>query len=94
MAGTHIYQGGLSFHTPGERTHAEGRHVHDDQELFCIVQGRGWIQVEGHREEIRAGDVLLMEPGEDHHIEGDPQHPIINLWFHANRSGHEKQRRE
>jgi hypothetical protein len=36
--------------------------------------------------------VLVIEPGEDHHIVGDPEHPIINLWFHCGEKRHPKQR--
>ena len=92
VPGAYLAQGGLSFHGPGERTHAaEDRHVHTDHEVFCIMQGRGWIELEGRREPISAGDVLVIEPGEDHHVVGDPAHPIVNLWFHASAEGHPKQ---
>lgn len=93
LPGPYLSGGGLSFHAPGMRTHGdEARHVHADHEVFCIMQGRGWIEIEGRRESIAAGDVLVIEPGEDHHVVGDPAHPIVNLWFHASAEGHSKQR--
>ncbi len=92
VPGARLSSGGLSFHAPGERTHgAEGRHVHGDHEVFCIMQGRGVIEIEGRSEPIAAGDVLVIEPGEDHHIVGDPAHPVVNLWFHASAEGHPRQ---
>ena len=92
LPGARIASGGLSFHTPGMRTHGDqARHVHDDHEVFVIMQGRGWIEIEGRREAIAAGDVLVIEPGEDHHIVGDPAHPVVNLWFHASAPGHPNQ---
>ena len=93
IPGEHLSAGGLSFHAPGARTHdGETRHTHADHEVFCILAGRGWIEIEGRREPIAAGDVLVIEPGEDHHVVGDPRSPIANLWFHASADGHPAQR--
>ena len=91
VPGKRISGGALSFHTPGMRTHDDGPHVHADQEVFCILQGRGVLEIDGRKEPITAGDVLVIEPGEDHHIVGDPAHPIVNLWFHASDTGNPKQ---
>lgn len=94
IPGRRLSRGGLSFHPPGFRTHdKEGRHTHDDHEVFVIMQGRGVIEIEGRKEPVRAGDVLVIEPGEDHHLVGDPDHPIVNLWFHASDEGHPDQQR-
>ena len=43
IPGKRICGGGLSFHTPGMRTHDEGTHVHDHEEVFAILQGQGQI---------------------------------------------------
>lgn len=91
IPGRRIDHGGLSFHTPGMRTHDEGDHRHDNEEVFCIMQGKGSIEINGQSEPIHAGDVLVIEPGEDHHIVGDPEHPIVNCWFHASEAGSTKQ---
>lgn len=92
IPGARLAAGGLSFHTPGMRTHdGKDRHVHTDHEVFIIMQGRGWIEIEGRREAIAAGDVLVIEPGEDHHVLGDPAHPVVNLWLHASSEGHPNQ---
>jgi quercetin dioxygenase-like cupin family protein len=91
VPGAYIYRGALSFHAPGQRTHAEGHHVHDDREIFCIMQGRGEIEIDGRREPLHAGEVLIIEPGEEHYIVGDPAYPIVNLWFHCGDEPHPKQ---
>lgn len=92
LNGKRIYSGGLSFHAPGLVTHAgNDAHTHDDQEMFCLLQGEGWIEVEGVRERVQAGDVIVIEPGEDHHLESSPDNPLINLWLHANETGHPNQ---
>ncbi len=87
LPGEKLYTGGLSFTEPGEISHAdenpEGTHVHDDCELFLIVQGRAVIQVNGVGESIKTGDIILVEPGEDHHIISDAEEPAVVLWCHA-----------
>jgi mannose-6-phosphate isomerase-like protein (cupin superfamily) len=92
VPGKYIVHGGLSFHPVGWRTHPEGEHVHDNAEVFVIMQGRGEIEIDGRREPLRAGEVLVIEPGEEHHIVGDPQYPIVNLWFHCADELHPDQR--
>ena len=92
VPGKYIVHGALSFHKVGLRTHGEGKHVHDDREVFCIMQGQGEIEIDGRREPVHAGEVLVIEPGEDHHLIGDPDHPMINLWFHCSDEPHPDQR--
>jgi mannose-6-phosphate isomerase-like protein (cupin superfamily) len=90
--GRYINRGALSFHPVGWRTHSEGSHVHDDHEIFIIMQGRGEIEIDGERQPIHAGEVLIIEPGEEHYIIGDPAYPIVNLWFHTGDEPHIDQR--
>ncbi len=92
VPGKYIIHGGLSFHPVGWRSHPEGEHRHPYYEVFAIMQGRGEIEINGQREPVHAGEVLLIEPDEDHHVVGDPNHPIINLWFNFADEPHEDQR--
>ncbi len=92
VPGKYIAHGGLSFHKVGWRTHSEGVHVHGDREVFCILQGQGVIEIDGRTEPVHAGEILVIEPGEDHHLVGDPEHPMINLWFHCADEPHPDQR--
>jgi mannose-6-phosphate isomerase-like protein (cupin superfamily) len=92
IPGERLSKGGLAFHARNERVHAdEAVHVHDDEEVFCIVQGRGHLEIDGRIEPLAAGDVVVIEPGENHHVVSGPDDPIINLWFHADAKGHPKQ---
>ena len=91
VPGAYIHHGGLSFHAIGFRTHPEGEHVHDSHEVFVILQGRGQIELNGTLEPVRAGEVLVIEPGDEHHLIGDPAHPIVNLWFHCSDERHPAQ---
>jgi quercetin dioxygenase-like cupin family protein len=58
------------------------------------MQGQGEIEIDGRREPLHAGEVLVIEPGEEHYIIGDPAYPIINLWFHCGDEPHPAQRGE
>ncbi len=80
-----LMYGGLHFYRPDEVSHAdEARHVHTDHyEVFVNVQGRGVVEVEGVDHEFNVGDVLLIEPGESHHVRANPEDPCANLWIAA-----------
>lgn len=91
IPGRRIAAGGLSFHAPGGRTHPEGEHRHDHHEVFCIMQGQGTLWVDGRTEPVRAGDVIVIEPGEEHYLYADAEQPTINCWFRADEAGHPRQ---
>jgi len=94
LPGRYLSKSGLSFKSPGQRTHtADGpdgsdRHVHDDCEAFVILQGRAVMEVDGRAYDLVAGDVVVIEPGEDHHLVADADDPCINLWLHAGEQPH------
>jgi quercetin dioxygenase-like cupin family protein len=51
-------------YTPGART---AWHTHPVGQVLHIISGHGWVQREGQpAEPLRAGDVVLIEPGENH----------------------------
>jgi quercetin dioxygenase-like cupin family protein len=44
-----------------------GRHPAAAQQLFAVVRGSGWVAGgDGVRQDIRAGEVVLWEAGEEH----------------------------
>jgi mannose-6-phosphate isomerase-like protein (cupin superfamily) len=90
VPGDFIHVGGLGFKKPGERSHAaEGHaHVHDDCEVFVILQGKGEMEINGRRHPVTTGDIIVVEPGEDHHLIADLDDPCINLWCHAGPGRH------
>jgi len=89
LPGRYLNQGGLGFKAPGERTHTNDgpdnadRHVHADAEAFVILQGKGAMEINGVKHSVTTGDVIIVEPGEDHHLISDVTDPCVNLWFHA-----------
>jgi quercetin dioxygenase-like cupin family protein len=92
VPGRRLYKGSVSYHKPGHVSHdAERPHVEVDHEVFCLLQGEGWIEIDGVREPASAGDILVIEPGEDHHLISSADNPFVNLWLHADDAGHPDQ---
>lgn len=97
VPGEHICKGGMGYKKPGQRTHSRDgpggadRHVHDDAEVFVILQGKGAMEIDGTRHPFVTGDVFVVEPGEDHHLVSDVDDPCVNLWFHAGAERHPDQ---
>jgi len=87
VPGRFLYMGAVGFKEPGEVTHP-GRHSHDDEEVFVILQGKGAIEISGHRHRVGTGDVIVVEPGEDHHLISSQEDPLVNLWLHAGPDPH------
>lgn len=87
LPGKEIYKGGMFFHKPGEVTHANDHgssvHVHEDCELFFFYQGKAEMEVDGVRYPAGAGDLFLIEPGEDHHMILGPEDYAVGTWCHA-----------
>ena len=61
-------------------------HTHTFAELYCMLEGKGTFHVEGSHYELRAGDIMLMRPGEAHYIQVDPTLPYerICITFNIN----------
>ena len=87
----------MGFKRPGERTHSHDgpggidHHVHEDSEVFVILQGGGVMELDGERHPVTTGDVLVVEPGEDHHLVADERDPCVGLYLHAGPKRHPKQ---
>lgn len=97
LEGSYLSSGGLAFAAPGERSHTndgpEGSdyHVHSDKEAFVILQGYGVMEVDGEKHQVRTGDIIIIEPGEDHHLYSSESEPIVVLWCHAGSERHPDQ---
>jgi quercetin dioxygenase-like cupin family protein len=48
-----------------------GRHPAGVAQLFAVIQGSGWVSGDGEREQIRAGEAVVWEPGEEHESGSD-----------------------
>ncbi len=99
IPGAYLSHGGLSFKKPGQRSHdvgcscpscdGKGRHVHsDDCEVFILLQGKARMEIDGTSHAMVAGDVIVCEPGEDHHLVADKDDPCVNITLHAAQTHH------
>ena len=76
-----VAHGGVHVSKPGETAHPEPRHVHDVDEVFIFLQGRGVIPIDGVDYPVQAGDVVIVEAGEDHHTRSSVDEPLVAAWY-------------
>jgi mannose-6-phosphate isomerase-like protein (cupin superfamily) len=77
--------GGVYAFKPGEIAHPEPRHVHDVDEVFIFLQGSGVLPIDGVDHPVRAGDVVIVEAGEDHHTRSSVEDPLVAAWYVMDR---------
>lgn len=51
-------------------------HWHSELELIVIKKGRGLVSVDLHRQQVTAGDIAIIRPGQLHSIEQDGTHSM------------------
>jgi mannose-6-phosphate isomerase-like protein (cupin superfamily) len=73
--------GGLYIFKPGETAHPEAVHVHEVNEVFIFVQGKGVIPINGVDHPVQAGDIVIVEAGEDHHTRSSENDPLVAAWY-------------
>ena len=76
-----IANGGVYVFKPGEIAHPEPRHVHDVDEVFIFVQGKGTLPVDGVDYPVKTGDIFVVEAGEDHHTRSSVDNPLVAVWY-------------
>jgi mannose-6-phosphate isomerase-like protein (cupin superfamily) len=93
IAGGFISRGGVGFEPPGCIPHAdEPRHVHAGGEIFVLVQGRAVVHLDDGDRPLAAGDVGVIEPDENHHLESDREDPCVVIWLECGPERHPDQR--
>ncbi|MFI6388189.1 cupin domain-containing protein [Nonomuraea sp. NPDC050547] len=80
LPGYRVESGGVSTLPPGQISHHRGPHTHPDPEIFLILSGTGRIHLDGEASGFAAGDVLIVEAGEDHHLEAVTE--VVTTWLH------------
>lgn len=80
-----VERGGITRYEVGHRSHPEGYHVHTVPKMFVILQGTGVIEIDGAPTPFQAGDVFIVEPGEDHHLVSGGDLPLLSAWMHLER---------
>lgn len=64
------------------------RHPHSE-EIYYILQGQGLMQLGGERQEVRAGDGILIPPGSVHQIRNTGTEALVFLCCCAPPYSHE-----
>ena len=76
-----ISHGGVYVFEPGETAHPEPRHVHDTDEVFIFIQGKGVLPIDGVGYAVQTGDVVVVQAGEDHHTRSSVDDPLVAAWY-------------
>ena len=91
----YINEGMLRFGKPGFRTHSkenqDDSHTHKTHEVFFILQGKACIELDEKKYNVKTGDIFIVEPGENHHLNVDPKDPAIYIWFRTGSTRNKNQ---
>ena len=85
LGGAKIANGGVYVFKPGETAHPEAVHVHEVDEVFLFVQGKGVLPIDGVDYPVETGDVVIVEAGEDHHTRSSEEDPLVAAWWLMDR---------
>ncbi len=75
------YPTALGFY-PNAQSHQMRRLDHDDYLLMYCVDGAGELEADGFKDEIGAGDFILLPPGVSHHYAARKDSPWSLFWCH------------
>lgn len=65
-----------------------------DFDLWCVLEGRGWLRLGQKRHEVSAGQCVLLQPGSLPQGGHDPQNPLTVFACHFDLLGDRKALRE
>jgi quercetin dioxygenase-like cupin family protein len=68
---------GLVFVKPHTMNHED---IHDVEELFYIVKGKGKITYDGKPMDVEAGDMVFMPAHVAHRVINDTDKPYVAVW--------------
>jgi len=75
-----LTEGGMKRFKPGEKAH-DTAHTHNVNEVLIFIQGKGVVPIDGKVFPLKTGDVIIVEPGEDHRTESSIEDPLVVAWF-------------
>jgi mannose-6-phosphate isomerase-like protein (cupin superfamily) len=92
VAGDYLAAGELLFIPRGRIAHEdEAVHAHDTEEVFVILQGKATVHFDDADRAIGPGDVMVIDPEENHHLESDSEDPCVMLYLHFGAERHPAQ---
>lgn len=63
-----------------------GLHQHHKDEIYYVVSGSGFYELDGSVRRVQAGDAMLTRPGSTHAIRQEGDEDLVLLVMYANRS--------
>jgi len=81
LEGYVIVRGGVHIYKPREVSHKGEYHVHDHPEIFIALSGKAKLTINSVDYEFKAGDVVVVEESEEHHVIADEHDPITLVWL-------------
>ena len=78
---------GLVEFAPGSYSHEGERHVHEYDEVFIVLTGEITVPISGGPTDVaRAGDWILVEAGEEHHVTNHTGLPCRTMFLIMRRA--------
>jgi mannose-6-phosphate isomerase-like protein (cupin superfamily) len=59
---------------------ADRQQPHDDDEVYVLLEGRGALEVEGQKVELREGHAVFVPAGADHRFVGYEQLSVLVIF--------------
>jgi quercetin dioxygenase-like cupin family protein len=82
LGGRRIRECGVAEFAPGCVAHDGERHVHDHDEIFLILRGDITVPIVGGPTEVAyAGDWVLVDAGEEHHLINHTDEPCVAMFL-------------
>lgn len=76
-----LYPLGIGYYRQASGHHME-RDSHDDNLLIYCLDGEGELEIEGQKQRVRPGDILLIPRGIQHAYKARPSNPWTIYWTH------------
>lgn len=76
-----LYPLGIGYYRQASGHHME-RDSHDDNLMIYCLDGEGELEVEGQKQRVRPGDILLIPRGIKHAYKARPSNPWTIYWTH------------
>ena len=79
-ANRQIEQGGVHVFQSGERTRLGPAGTSLD-EVLVVLQGFGFVPLNGKDHPIETGDFVALEPGEERNVVSSEEDPLVIAWY-------------
>ena len=83
LAGTGKSQIASMVLQPGQVSGEYGNEHPESDQILYVIDGKGFALVEKQRTELAAGDLVLIEAGEDHQIGCEGTEPLRTINFYS-----------